>query len=142
MAAVVFPSGNFDGVAFGGEDDVGTLFDAHAVGGYLEQPALLVVDVPDAVAVFLIVIALSQQMAFLVVGLVLAEASWVGVGVPDFQGSVGVVVVECASFLAVDKIAFEDAAAVLVGLDPVALSAIFGKTRIWNWLYPQRLNRK
>lgn len=123
VAVAVEPVGGFGGVARGGVDDVETFFDAHIVGGFLDEVAVGGEELPLAVAVALVVGAAGEEATLLIIGFVGADAAWSGEGVADADSAVGVVVGEGASLKAVDEVAFKDFGAVFVGTHPVALSA-------------------
>lgn len=123
VAVVVEPVGNFGGVAVAFIDDVDAVFDAHIVGGLLDEAAVFGVELPEAVTVALVVFAAGEEVSLLVVSLVEATLAGFGVGVADADLAVVVVVGEGAGFEAVHEVAFKDFGAVLVGADPVALAA-------------------
>ena len=87
---------------------MGAVFDAHLVGGFLDEASALVVELPEAVAVALVVGAGGEEVALFVVGLVAAYAPGFAVGVAYTHRAVVVVVCEDACLLAVDEGAFVD----------------------------------
>lgn len=123
MAVVVEPIGHFGGVAVTFVDDVDAVFDAHVVGSLLDKASVLGIEFPEAVAVALVVFATGEEVPLLVVGLVEAAAAGFGVCVADADGAVVIEVGEGAGLEAVDEVAFEDFGTVLVGANPVALTA-------------------
>ena len=122
VAVVVAPVGHLGSVALGGEDDVQAVFDAHAVFGLFDDASVGGEELPPSVAVALVVLSASEQVALFVVGFVCADSARHGVCVAQAHAAVVVVVGEGAGLLAVDEVAFEDFAAVLVGAHPVALA--------------------
>lgn len=126
VAMVVAPMGHLGGVAFGGVDDMEAVLDAHAVGGFFDESAVLGIELPEAVAVAAVVVAAGQQVALLVVGLMVATHTGFGIDVADADGAVGVVIKEGAGFQAVNEVTFVDFGAVFVGANPMALASALG----------------
>ena len=123
MAVVVGPAGDLGSVAVMFEDDVVAVFDAHLVGGLLDETSVLGVEFPEAVAVALVVFAAGEESALLVEGFVKAALAGLGVSVADAHGAVVVVVGEDTGLEAVLEVALENFGAVLVGADPMPLAA-------------------
>lgn len=123
MTVIVGPVGHLGGVALGGVYDVEAVFDAHLVFGLLNEAAVLVEELPLAVAVALVVGAGGQQVTLLVESLVAADAAGLGIGVAYAHGAVVVVIGEDAGLKAVGEGAFVDFGAVLVGAYPMPLAA-------------------
>ena len=123
VAVVVGPGGDFGGVAVAFVDDMDAVLDAHIVGGLLDEAAVFGVELPEAVAVALVVFAAGKEVTLSVVGLVEAAAAGLGIGVADAHSAIVVVVGEGAGLKAVLEVALIDLGAVLVGADPVTLAA-------------------
>ena len=123
MSVVVGPGSHLGSVAVVLEDDVAAILDAHLVIGFFDEAAVLGVELPEAVAVALVVFATGEEPSLLVVCFVHATLAGLGIGVADAHGAVMVIVGEDTGLEAVLEIAFENLGAVLVGADPVALAA-------------------
>ena len=122
MSAVVGPIGDLGGVAIGVEDDLQPMADTHLIVSQLDELALLGVELPQAVAVFLIEGAGGQEVAGGVVDGVGADFAGHGIDVGNAHGAVGVVVSKGAGLHAVDEGAFVDFGPFEVGFEPVALT--------------------
>ena len=96
--------------------------DTHLVVSQLDELALLGVELPQAVAVFLIEGAGGQEVAGGVVDGVGADFAGHGIDIGDAHGAVGVVVSKGAGLHAVDEGAFVDFGPFEVGFEPVALT--------------------
>ena len=123
VTVVVGPGGDFGGVAVVLKDDMTSVFDAHIVGSFLQEAAVFGIELPEAVAVALVVFSAGEEVALLVVSLMQATFAGFAVGVADADGAVVVIVSEDAGLEAVLEIALENLGAVLVGTDPMTLTA-------------------
>lgn len=123
VAVVVGPGGHLGGVAVALVDDVAAFLDTHVVGGFLDKTAVFGIELPETVAVALVVFAAGEEVTLLVVGFVETPLAGFGVGVAHAHGAIMVVVGESAGLKAIFKVAFENLGAVLVGAEPVTLAA-------------------
>lgn len=123
VAVVVEPVGHFGGVAVALIDDVDAIFDTHIVRGLFHKTAVFGVEFPQSVTVALVVFSTGKHVSLFVIGLVEAAFSRFGIGIADADGAVVVEIGEGAGLEAVDEFTLIDFGTVLVGANPVSLTA-------------------